>query len=59
MSQDKGIEAADRLEEESLRHGKDKYVLRLYVSGQTTRSVHAIENLKQLCEEYLKDRLRN
>ncbi len=56
MSQDKGIEAADRLEEALLRRGKDKYVLRLYVSGQTTRSVHAIENLKQLCEEYLKDR---
>jgi circadian clock protein KaiB len=56
MSQDKGIEAADRLEEALLRRGKDTYVLRLYVSGQTTRSVHAIENLKQLCEEYLKDR---
>jgi circadian clock protein KaiB len=56
MSQEKGIETKDRLEAALLRSGKDTYVLRLYVSGQTTRSVHAIENLKQLCEEYLKDR---
>jgi circadian clock protein KaiB len=56
MSQEKGIETTDRLEEALLRSGKDKYVLRLYVSGQTTRSVRAIENLKQLCEQYLKDR---
>jgi circadian clock protein KaiB len=56
MNQDKEIKAADRLEEASLRSGKDTYVLRLYVSGQTTRSVHAIENLKQLCDEYLKGR---
>ena len=39
-----------------MRSEKDTYVLRLYVSGQTTRSVRAIENLKQLCEEYLKGR---
>jgi circadian clock protein KaiB len=56
MSQDKGIETKDKLEEALLRSGKETYVLRLYVSGQTTRSVHAIENLKRLCEEYLKDR---
>jgi circadian clock protein KaiB len=56
MSQKKGIEATDRLEEALLRSGEDTYVLRLYVSGQTTRSVRAIENLKQICEEYLKDR---
>ncbi|MFA6224460.1 MAG: circadian clock KaiB family protein [Desulfomonilaceae bacterium] len=56
MSQEKEINAADRMEEASLRSAKDNYVLRLYVSGQTTRSVRAIENLKQLCEEYLKGR---
>ncbi len=56
MNQERQNEAANRLEEESLKHGNAKYVLRLYVSGQTTRSIRAIENLKQLCEEYLKDR---
>ena len=33
-----------------------KYLLRLYVTGQTRRSVRSIENLKLLCEKYLKGR---
>ena len=33
---------------------KQKYVLRLFVTGQTPRSVKSIENLKALCERYLK-----
>ena len=32
---------------------QDKYVLRLYVTGATSRSVLAISNLKTICEEYL------
>ena len=32
------------------------YVLRLYVSGLTPKSQRAIENLKTICEKYLKDR---
>ena len=34
----------------------DKYVMRLYVTGSTSRSVLAITNLKKLCENYLKGR---
>jgi len=30
-----------------------EYVLRLYVSGQTTRSILAIENMKRICAEHL------
>ena len=30
-----------------------KYVLRLYVTGTTNRSVLALTNLKKICEEYL------
>jgi circadian clock protein KaiB len=30
-----------------------KYVLRLYVTGTTNRSILAISNLKKICEEYL------
>ena len=30
------------------------YILRLYVTGQTPRSVRSIENLRRLCEKYLK-----
>jgi circadian clock protein KaiB len=31
-----------------------RYFLRLYVTGQTPRSVRSIENLRRLCEKYLK-----
>jgi circadian clock protein KaiB len=31
-----------------------KYILRLYVTGQTTRSLRSVENLRALCEKYLK-----
>lgn len=30
-----------------------KYILRLYVSGSTGRSLRAINNLKKLCDEHL------
>jgi circadian clock protein KaiB len=33
-----------------------RYVLRLYVAGQTPRSLLAIKNLKSICEQYLSDR---
>jgi circadian clock protein KaiB len=35
---------------------KAEYVLRLYVAGTTPNSVRAIENIKRICEEYLKGR---
>ncbi len=35
---------------------KDKYILRLYITGTTSRSVLAITNLKKICEEYLEGR---
>ena len=34
------------------------YVLKLYVTGTTPRSVMAIENIKRICEEHLKGRYR-
>jgi circadian clock protein KaiB len=34
----------------------DKWDLRLYVAGQTPRSVAAFANLKRLCEEHLSGR---
>jgi circadian clock protein KaiB len=33
---------------------RPRYVLRLYVTGQTPRSVQSVENLRRLCEKYLK-----
>jgi circadian clock protein KaiB len=32
-----------------------KYILRLYVSGSSARSLKAVQNLKKLCEEHLPD----
>ena len=46
----------------SLSHGKEreednqKYALRLYVTGQTPRSLRSVENLRNLCEKHLKGR---
>ncbi|MGZ4959846.1 MAG: circadian clock KaiB family protein [Methylomonas sp.] len=36
--------------------GEAEWELRLYVAGQTPRSLAALNNLKQLCEEHLKGR---
>ena len=46
--------------ERALEHAQDErqYVLRLYVTGTTTRSRRAIENLRRLSEEYLHGRYR-
>jgi circadian clock protein KaiB len=32
-----------------------KYILRLYVTGSSTRSLKAVQNLKKICEEHLPD----
>ena len=33
-----------------------RYVFRLYVSGSTLKSALAVENIKRICEQYLKNR---
>ena len=35
-----------------------RYDLRLYVAGQTPRSLQALSNLKRICEEYLAGQYR-
>lgn len=40
-----------RFELHEQSHGK--YILRLYITGTTNRSIAAITNLKKICEEYL------
>ena len=37
---------------------KTKYDLRLYVAGQTPRSLQALSNLKRICEEHLAGQYR-
>ncbi|MCW3089317.1 MAG: putative thioredoxin-like protein [Ferruginibacter sp.] len=34
---------------------EEKLVLQLYVSGMSPKSMEAIENIKRLCDEHLKD----
>jgi circadian clock protein KaiB len=41
----------DALKEAGLKRAK--YILRLYVTGSSLRSLRAISNLKKLCEEHL------
>jgi circadian clock protein KaiB len=36
----------------------ESYVLKLYVTGATARSLRAIANVKAICEEYLKGRYK-
>ena len=37
-----------------LRQKKAKYLLRLYVTGTTGKSVRAIQNVRRICEEHLR-----
>jgi circadian clock protein KaiB len=34
----------------------ERYILRLYVTGMTPRSLRALKNLQTICDEYLKGR---
>ena len=43
---------------QSAPHTPKIYKLRLYVAGQTPKSIRAFANLKVLCEEHLKGRYR-
>jgi len=36
----------------------DEWILRLYVAGQSSRSVAALRNLERICEEHLAGRYR-
>jgi circadian clock protein KaiB len=35
---------------------KERYVLKLYVAGMTSRSSLAVDNIKKICEEHLQGR---
>ena len=49
-------DSAAEFEQKVRKTGKEKYLLRLYVAGMTTKSKRAIQNIKQICDEHLKDR---
>jgi circadian clock protein KaiB len=33
--------------------GKEHYTLKLLIAGMTPKSMHAVENIKKICEQYL------
>ncbi|MGA2223242.1 MAG: circadian clock KaiB family protein [Syntrophobacteraceae bacterium] len=43
-------------EEAAAKGESQKFILSLFVAGMTPKSLRAIENARQLCEKYLKDR---
>lgn len=49
-------EAAHQPEEGASDSGAPHYILRLYVAGMSPRSMRAISNIRQICEEYLQGR---
>ena len=55
---DQAVQVQDSTEayELALWEKEDGYLLRLFVSGMTPNSRRAIENVKNICEEYLKGR---
>ena len=52
----KPVQRAGRLKPSSAHRSLKKYVLRLYITGTTERSIRAIANIKRICEEYLRGR---
>ena len=45
--------ASARTKTAARRQNKAKYLLRLYVTGTTGKSVRAIQNVRRICEEHL------
>lgn len=43
-----------QLQKDNEQSEPEKWLLRLYVAGQTPKSLMAFANLKKICEEYLK-----
>ena len=53
MKPKKGNSDKIKTEEKPVAPEKDKWILRLYVAGQTPKAIAAFTNLKKICEEKL------
>ncbi|HUL19888.1 MAG TPA: circadian clock KaiB family protein [Thermodesulfobacteriota bacterium] len=57
MMKPKKVKDSTKLFERGLKKSlKEKYVLRLYVTGMTPKSTRAVENLKKICDGDLQGR---
>jgi circadian clock protein KaiB len=50
------VDVTAEFEEALQRRKNEHYVLRLYIAGNNLRSQLAVENVKKICEEFLKGR---
>lgn len=50
------ISDSEKFEKAAEKSQREKYLLRLYVTGTTPQSIRAISNIKEICEEHLKGR---
>jgi len=50
------VDSTERFEEALSQPREDHYLLRLYVAGNTPRSVQAVANIRAICEEILPGR---
>ncbi len=55
MNPGKPKESNRPLEKTNKKPAKKEYVLKLYVTGMTPRSIHAINNIKKICVDHLDD----
>jgi circadian clock protein KaiB len=55
MAEDR-IDATERFEQALAAVPRERYALRLYVTGMTPRSTEAVANIKAICEEHLQGR---
>lgn len=56
MAKKKGESSTREFEKALRKSEKEKYLLKLYVTGLTPASTKAITNIKKICEEHLKGR---
>jgi circadian clock protein KaiB len=56
MARKKSRSTPGRPESAGTGKATERYVLKLYVTGATPRSLRAVANLKAICEQYLKGR---
>lgn len=52
------MKSQTKTSEKKPQTGEDVWNLRLYVAGQTPKSIAAFSNLKKICEEHLKGKYR-
>ena len=56
MKKSKPEDDTKAFERKIRQEAKEKYLLRLYVTGMTPRSTQAIRSIKEICEEHLNGR---